>query len=128
MIYWLLFILADIIGNYFVIEVKKSRPNYLQLFTIRGITAIVHASLIMQVVDLRTWVPVLAYQLASHFTLFSPGLNLARSSIRRKHNWFTYRGKDSGWLDSIANGNYPWVYWTMYAVAFGNFTLTIFGL
>jgi hypothetical protein len=124
MIYWLIFILADILGNYYVIEVKKSRPNYFQLFTIRGIAAIIHASLIMQVVDLRTWVPVLAFQLASHFTLFSPGLNL----MRKKKNWFTYRGKDSGWLDSIANGNYPWVYWTMYAVAFGYFTLTIIGL
>jgi hypothetical protein len=120
--------IQDIIGNYFVIEVKKSRPNYLQLFTIRGIAAIVHASLVMQVMDFREWIPILGFQLASHFTLFSPGLNLARSSIRRKHNWFTYRGKDSGWLDSIANGNYPWVYWTMYAVAFGYFTLTIFGL
>jgi hypothetical protein len=127
MIYWILFIAVDIIGNYFVIEVKKSRPNYLQLFTIRGIAAIVHGSLIMHA-QTYYWIPILGFQLASHFTLFSPGLNLARPSIRRKHNWFTYRGKDSGWLDSIANGNYPWVYWTMYALAFGYFTLTIIGL
>jgi hypothetical protein len=135
--YWLLFILADILGNFYLIEVKKKKPVYLQLFILRGMAAIAHGIIYDLITGefqnawmlsgwdlLKLYAPFIGFQIASHLLLFSPALNF----LRHKEKWFTYRGKDSGWLDGIANGDYPWVYWTLYGIAFIYFSLTIIGL
>lgn len=122
MIYWLLFILLEIGRNYYLIEIKNTKPIYFQSFILRGMAAILTGIFIFEsrgtfdnIYDISQlsywdlfmrWWSVLSFQVASFFTLFSPILNLIRGKK------ITYRGKDSGWLDSLP----VWVYWFIYIV------------
>lgn len=93
---WLLYILLDSYANYLWIEKKKSAPNYIILFLIRGIAAIVYGALIRDVQDnfisIFGW---FAFVTCSFPFLFNTLLN----SWRKKP--IDYLGESSGWIDTF---------------------------
>jgi hypothetical protein len=101
MLWWLLYIAFDIAVNYYVIEIRKTRPHYGHLRVMRGGASIIHASLIMQVISLQEYGPILLFHLTSFWSLFDPILNKLRKKL------LTYRGKNSGWIDRLPEE----VYW-----------------
>lgn len=89
---WLFIIIAETFRNYYIIEVVKDRPNYLQSFIIRGMVALVHA-ILFNPHNFHEWLPILIYQCATFFVIFSPLLNFTRNES------FFYLGKTSGIID-----------------------------
>jgi hypothetical protein len=114
---WFLFIAVEIARNYYVIEVRKSKPVYLQSFIFRGWMAIIHG--IMLNVDPVSWWPVLAFQMTSFWLVFDLVLNVLRGKP-----WY-YRGETSGWLDRVPS---TIIYWLMKAAAFTYMTGYIINL
>lgn len=114
---WVIYILLiEVPRNYYIIEVQKTRPDYLQSFIIRGMVAIIHGAVWLDsngVHDVSSlsvkellllWWPILSFQLASFFVLFPVLLNIFRN---KKWN---YRGKNSGFFSRLPN----WIYWSIY--------------
>lgn len=112
---WLLFILAEVLRNYILIEKYKTRPDYVKSFLIRGIAAITHASLVMGVENWSEAVPVLLFQTTSFWLLFDPALNLLRGKE------LMYRGKNSGWLDKLPVK----IYWSLKFIALITFLILL---
>lgn len=110
MIFWLLFISLELYRNYFLIEKKKVKPDYMGSFCYRvffGAVCLIIANpnfdpagdpfTIIQAL------PFFIFQLSSFYLLFDPLLNLLRG---KKWN---YRGEDSGWLDKLP----LWAYYAL---------------
>lgn len=88
------------------------KPNYLQMFVIRGFAAILHAILLdvcchvfpdklwnyNAVELLLIWAPVLLFQVTSFWILFEFGINIVR---KRELFYFDRKENDSGWIDQI---------------------------
>ena len=108
MILWIIFIALEILRNYYLIEVKKSRPIYIQSFIIRGLASIFHG-VYLDVQNMREFTPILAFQVITFWWLFDIGLNLLRRKI------WNYRGQNSGWLDPLPDN----VYWILKFVVTG---------
>ena len=89
---WIVAILAEAYRNYYIIEIKKSRPNYLQSFVMRGMAAILHGVL-FDPQNMGDYWPVLLFQVTSFWLLFDLSLNFLR------HKPVLYIGKSSGWID-----------------------------
>jgi len=100
MILWIIYILAEVLIQSYLIDKKNWKPVYFQLFVIRGMAAIVHG--IYLDVSPETYLPVIVWQVCSFWILFDLGLNIARGKA-----WY-YRGKTSGWLDRIPSGVIYW--------------------
>lgn len=114
MIYWFIFIALEIVRNYYMIVVKDKKPVYFQSFILRGWA---HISIIVFVYDVTVpseWLPIykifesdywpiLLFHVTSFWILFDLTLN-----ILRKKPW-NYRGKTSGWLDSIPSNIIYWL-------------------
>lgn len=101
---WLLYILTEVIINWYLIEKKKTEPNYLQLTMIRGIAFILYGVL----VDVKTYTEIIQlflYCTASFWLLFDIGINL----FRRKHIF--YLGTNAK-IDNFGR-LYPYIYWTI---------------
>lgn len=80
------------------------KPNYLQLFCIRGIVAIVHGALMDVEIDALHYYSrfeylqpllLLTFQVTSFWIIFDPVYNHLTDQ-----NIF-YRGKESGWMDRL---------------------------
>ena len=74
---WFLFIGLEVYRNWYIIEKKKSKPDYLQSFILRGMAAILHG-VFLDVQNTAEWVPILAFQLCSFWVLFDLFLNFVR--------------------------------------------------
>lgn len=108
---WVVFIGVEVYRNWYIIEKKKQRPDYVWSFIFRGFFAILHGIWI-DVQDLPDWCPVLTYQVTSFWLLFDVSLNRAR-----RKQWF-YTGENSGWIfDKL--GKWPVVYLILKLVALG---------
>jgi len=98
---WLLYPIIEAVGQrltYFKDLNKVTRPNYLQLWVIRGIFAILHGALLgAQPEPWYEWPALLCFQMGTFYLIFNPLLNKLR-----KLPW-DYEGKNSGWL-SFING------------------------
>lgn len=92
----LLLWLIPIIGN-IIWDRKGRKPNYLVMFLLRGMAAIVHGSLFGPERMYDYW-PVFFFQITSYWLIFEAGLNLAQ---RRNILHYDYVEKDSGWIDQI---------------------------
>jgi hypothetical protein len=111
MILWIIFIAIEVARNYYLIEVKKSRPIYIQSFLIRGIAAILHG-VYFDVQSMTEYVPIFIFQILSFWWLFDISLNLVRGLS------IIYKGDNSGWLDSIPTR----YYWAL------KISVTVFGI
>jgi hypothetical protein len=103
---WLLFIILEIVRNYYLIEIVLRSPDYKYSFFFRAFVAFFHAVLFNLQVPADWW-PVLIFQLTSFWILFSPLLNILRDRP------FWYLGKKSGWIDSFLF-NRPILYKILY--------------
>ncbi len=88
------------------------KPNYLQMFVIRGMAAICHAVLLDVAVGyfpenlwaysaldmLGMWAPVLLFQMTSFWLVFELALNIVRG---REWLYFDRKEHDSGWVDKF---------------------------
>ena len=97
---WVLYPIAESIGQrltYFKDLNKVTRPNYLQLWVIRGIFAILHGALLdIQPEPWYEWPTLICFQMGVFYLIFNPLLNKLRNL-----DW-DYEGKNSGWLDFIS--------------------------
>ncbi len=108
MIYWFIFITLEIARNYYMIEVKNTKPVYFQSFILRGWAHLLICIFVFDTQVPADWYPILAFHACSFWLLFDPALNLLR-----KKPWY-YRGKTSGWLDRIPSHI---IYWLMKVAA-----------
>ena len=88
------------------------KPNYLQMFMLRGITAILHGIVFDMTCRIfppdlyrysmwelvLIWTPLFTFQVTSFWILFELGLNLVRG---REAFYFDRKERDSGWIDKI---------------------------
>lgn len=95
MIYWLIYILAEAFIQSKLIA-KGWKPDYLQLFIIRGMISILHGALILDVHNTYEALIMWGWQMCSFWIVFDLSLNF----LRKKP--ILYKGKRSGWLDKIA--------------------------
>lgn len=122
MIIWLLFILAEVYRNYYMIEKQKSSPNYGISFVLRAMAAIAHG-IYMDVRydiypdnmwDYTYWesvlilLPLLIFQTTTFYLLFDPLLNYTRKKP------FNDIG-EANWLDRFGQ-KHPKAYWTFKAM------------
>lgn len=106
MILWLIYPIVEAFAQFHYIK-KGDKPNYLQLFIIRGFFAIVFGAIIVQPETYLESAYMFAFQVTSFWLIFDPLLNKLRG------NPFTYKGKDSGWLDKLPD----WIYWSLKVIA-----------
>lgn len=106
---WFIYIFAEAKIQHYLIEKRKWKPNYLQLFFIRGIVAILFGGFIgvgslshysITLYDFQMWqykqgLTLLLFQTTTFWLFFDLTLNYLRD-----RPW-DYRGKTSGWLDRM---------------------------
>lgn len=105
---WLLFIVLDIVRNYYMIEKEKESPVYLVSFFIR-FWAWLLIGIYLNVTS-ENWFTYTTIATTSFWLIFDIGLNAVRKEP------FKYVGKHSGWIDRYV-GSKPWLYWTFKVVA-----------
>lgn len=109
MIFWILFIAAEIWRNWYLIKRKKIKPNYAGSFMIRAFFAIAALAIMNQTFDLgrlRSWyevLPDIGFLATSFYLLFDPILNKLRGLD------IDYRGKESGWIDPLLTRTTWWI-------------------
>lgn len=106
---WLAFIAAHVWHQWYLIERRNIRPNYLGNFIVRSIAAIACTALMCPnwdwFGDWYSWfptIPAFMYELSSFYFFFDPALNLARKKP------IDHRGKESGWIDPFLNRGGWW--------------------
>lgn len=104
---WLIPIAANV-----YMDRNGRKPEYIQMFILRGMAAIIHAILLDVVCDvfpdnlwtysvwglILIWLPVLIFQTTSFWILFEIALNIVR---KREVFYFDRKEHDSGWIDRI---------------------------
>ncbi len=108
MVLWLSLIVIEVARNYWMIEVTKTKPTYLQSFIIRGFVAIIHG-VGFNPINLLDWLPILTFQCSIFFIIFSPLLNIFRG------HKLMYIGSESGIIDHYTYQR-PWLYHILYYV------------
>lgn len=106
---WILYPIMEAIIQSYLIEEKNWKPNYLMLFTIRGMFSIVHG--IIMNVEPYPWYDypvVVLFQCFTFWIVFDVVLNVLRGKE------VEYRGKTSGWLDRLIP---EFLYWTLKTLA-----------
>jgi len=106
MILWLLYPIIEAFAQAYFIKLGN-KPNYLQLFIIRGFAATMFGALVVQPEPYLPGILMFIFQVSSFWILFDPILNKLRGKP------FTYKGKDSGWLDKLPTS----IYWSLKVVA-----------
>ena len=104
MILWLFYIIIDAIANWYMIEKKKSVPDYLPMTLFRGLMLIVIGSLVFHTTLENVWQWIL-FSTTSFWLLFDILINLLRGK-----NIF-YRGENSA-VDKFGR-KYPAVYFIL---------------
>lgn len=123
---WVLLIGLEVFRNWYMIENKKSKPNYLVSFILRGMAFILYGSLIWSTKYEWFTFTIFLYCVTSFFILFDPLLNITRGK-----DWY-YVGHSSGWIDRFAtSGKIQRVaYWTLKGLALyvcAETVITIYG-
>lgn len=90
---WIAYVAFDVWINYRIIEVNKSRPNYLLMTIFRGVAFIVYGSFVWDFQYELWYLNVFIFCTTFFWITFDITLNL----IRGKH-WL-YIGPESGWID-----------------------------
>lgn len=97
---WFVFIGAEVVRNWYIIEKQKTTPNYLQSFILRGMASILHG-IAVGVLNTQEYLILIGFQVGSFWILFDFALNLSRGKPPM------HKGKKN-WLDRI-----PWdLYWS----------------
>ena len=110
LILWVAYIAGDVYYNYYTIEKKGQRPNYLLMNIVRGMAFILYGAFIWDTqYEWRTFF-IFLYCVTSFWLLFDLSLNIAR----KKHPF--YIGKESGWIDQYGFKN-PGMYYVGKVVA-----------
>lgn len=73
------------------------KPNYLMMFVLRGMAAILHGVL-FNPQNMGDYWPVLLFQVTSFWLIFEIALNIVRG---REVFYYDTKEKDSGWLDRL---------------------------
>jgi hypothetical protein len=112
---WLLYILADSLANCYLIENRKTVPNYIVLFLIRAICAIIYGAYVLDVHE-ETFLLWLG-QVTLPFPFF---FNTLLNTWRRKD--IDYVGEHSGWIDSFVFKHklqrpYFWLTFILFVIA-----------
>lgn len=103
--WWTLIALQSFV-HFFMIEEMSDRPVYLQWGILRAMAAIFYG-IPYNVMDFWQWLPILAFQVSSHFVIFNPFVTRLRYikwrelGAVREELTFWYLGKDSGWFDRL---------------------------
>lgn len=118
MLLWILYILTEAVIQAKLIE-SGWKPNYLHLFFIRGLFSLFHAFPILNVTTLSELSILIGFQACIFWILFDLTLNKLRDKA------WDYKGKTSGWLDSIA---YKYYYPLKVLAFIGIFVFYILGL
>jgi len=88
------------------------KPDYLQMFVIRGMVAIVHGVILDITCNIfpdhlwtysawqlfLIWLPLLLFQVTSYWILFELALNIVRG---RELFYYDRKERDSGWIDKL---------------------------
>ena len=106
MIFWLLYPIIEAFVQAYFIKLGN-KPNYLQLFILRGWIAILFGAIVLDPMTSVEGFLIITFQCTSFWLIFDPVLNKLRNKP------FTYKGKDSGWLDKLPTG----IYWSLKVVA-----------
>lgn len=85
------------------------KPNYLLMFVLRGIAAILHGVL-FNPQDMTDYWLVLLFQVTSFWIFFEIALNLVRG---RELFYYDTKEKDSGWIDKFFAWTGP--FWHFFA-------------
>lgn len=99
LITWVLFVVLQSFVHFYIIEVQKTKPIYLQWNIIRGMVSIFHG-IAFDVSRMQEFLPVLVFQLIIHFIVFAPLLNKLRRPLN-PFSTFWYLGADSGYTDRL---------------------------
>jgi hypothetical protein len=104
---YLLLWLLPIAGNVYL-DRNGRKPNYLQMFIIRGFFAILHA-ILFNPHNTLDWIPILTFQVTSFWIFFELGLNIVRGN-----DWLYYddREHDSGVIDRL----FSWAGYEFHAI------------
>jgi hypothetical protein len=90
---WLLYILLDAFGNWYLIEKRKTRPIYIALNIFRGVMAILYGAFVLDVQNdfyqILDWI-------AQVFLLFPFLFNTTLNTLRKLPA--DYVGAESGWI------------------------------
>lgn len=89
---WLLPIAANVWA-----DAKGRKPNYLMMFVIRGMAAILHG-ILFDPQNLKDYFPVFVFQVTSFWLLFEIGLNIVR---KKPILYYDTTEHDSGWIDKF---------------------------
>ena len=106
---WFIYIFLEAKIQHHLIEYRKWKPNYLQLFIIRGMAGIIHGILIdvgslshvagnlheFQLWQIKQGLTLILFQTTTFWIFFDLTLNYLRNRP------IDYRGKFSGWLDRM---------------------------
>lgn len=79
------------------IDKDGKKPNYLMVFVVRGMAAILHG-ILFNPQNWNDYFPVFIFQITSFWLLFEIGLNLLRG---REVFYYDRKEHDSGWIDKI---------------------------
>ncbi len=99
---WLLYPIIESVIQWYLIEKKKWKPIYLQLYILRGMVAILYGGIVLNYQLIGPWYKIAAlflFEATSFWLIFDPLLNFFRNKP------FLYRGKESGVLDRM---DYEW--------------------
>lgn len=105
MLYWLGFIVLEVIRNLILIDYKKIRPNYPGAAVFRSFFGLVCAIIMCPEWDplggnFTVILPYIGFELATFDLIFDPALNLVRNKP------IFYKGKNSGIMDKLPNWAY----------------------
>jgi len=93
---WLIYPVAEAIIQAYLQKKHNWKPNYFQLFVIRGIFFILFCAIVLRMpYDMVLWWSAVGFCTGSFFAVFDPLLN----ELRNKS--FGYTGKQSGWINKI---------------------------
>lgn len=116
---WVIYPFADALVQrftYFKDLSKKQRPNYLMVWTIRAMAAIVHGALVnVQPEPWYQWPALVMFQVGSFWLLFDPFINLLLGNL------LSYEGKNSGWLKAVP-------YWLQAVLSLTMILTGVFGM
>jgi hypothetical protein len=100
MIYWLIYPILEAIIQFHEITYKGKRPNYLVLFLIRAVASSIFILLFVDISCFLQYLSIVLWQACTFTLIFDPLLNYLRNKD------FFYKGKNSGWIDSLPYNKY----------------------
>jgi hypothetical protein len=107
---WILVIAAFVVGDWYQIKKKHSRPNYLLENIMKGFFFILYGAYIWDAQNYLRTVNILLWCVTSWWILFDISMGVIL------HGQPMYIGPSSGWIDRLGI-KYPWGYWALKLLA-----------